>query len=37
MIPGKIYRGSAIDLIYPDWTISKKSVGEVTSGFLVDV
>jgi len=37
ILPGKIDRGGAIDLISPDWVISKNCVGEATSGFLVDV
>ena len=37
ILPGKIDRGGAIDLISPDWTISKNCVGEATSGFLADV
>ena len=37
ILPGKIDRGGAIDLISPDWIISKNCVGEATSGFLVDV
>ncbi len=37
LVPGKLDRGGAIDLISPDWIISKNCVGEATSGFLVDV
>jgi trimethylamine-N-oxide reductase (cytochrome c) len=37
ILPGKIERGGAIDLISPDWVISKNCVGEATSGFLADV
>jgi molybdopterin guanine dinucleotide-containing S/N-oxide reductase-like protein len=37
IIPGKLDRGGAIDLISPDWIASKNCVGEATSGFLVDV
>jgi trimethylamine-N-oxide reductase (cytochrome c) len=37
ILPGKIDRGGAIDLISPDWILSKNCVGEATSGFLADV
>ena len=37
IVPGKIDRGGAIDLIAPDWVISKNCAGQATSGFLVDV
>jgi anaerobic selenocysteine-containing dehydrogenase len=37
ILPGKIDRGGAIDLISPDWILSKNCVGEATSGFLTDV
>jgi molybdopterin guanine dinucleotide-containing S/N-oxide reductase-like protein len=37
IIPGKLDRGGAIDLIAPDGIISKHCAGEATSGFLVDV
>jgi trimethylamine-N-oxide reductase (cytochrome c) len=37
IVPGKIDRGGAIDLIAPDWVISKNCGGQATSGFLVDV
>ncbi|MFC1860881.1 molybdopterin-dependent oxidoreductase [Chloroflexota bacterium] len=37
IIPGKLDRGGAIDLISPDWIISKNCAGEATSGFLVEV
>jgi trimethylamine-N-oxide reductase (cytochrome c) len=37
ILPGKIDRGGAIDLISPDWLVSKNCAGEATSGFLVDV
>jgi trimethylamine-N-oxide reductase (cytochrome c) len=36
ILPGKIDRGGAIDLISPDWTTSKNCLGEATSGFLVN-
>ena len=37
IIPGKLDRGGAIDLITPEGTVSKNCVGEATSGFLVEV
>jgi trimethylamine-N-oxide reductase (cytochrome c) len=37
LLAGKLDRGGAIDLISPDWIISKNCVGEATSSFLVDV
>ncbi len=37
IVPGKLDRGGAIDLIAPDWITSKNCVGEATSGYLVDV
>jgi molybdopterin guanine dinucleotide-containing S/N-oxide reductase-like protein len=37
IIPGKLDRGGAIDLISPDGIISKNCAGEATSGFLVEV
>ncbi len=37
IIPGKLDRGGAIDLISPDGIISKNCAGEATSGYLVDV
>ncbi len=37
IIPGKLDKGGAIDLISPDTIISKNCVGEATSGFLVEV
>jgi anaerobic selenocysteine-containing dehydrogenase len=37
IIPGKLDRGGAIDLISPDVIISKNCHGEATSGFLVEV
>jgi anaerobic selenocysteine-containing dehydrogenase len=37
ILPGKIDRGGAIDLISPDGTTSRNCVGEATSGFLVEV
>ncbi len=37
IIPEKLDRGGAIDLISPDGIISKNCVGEATSGFLVEV
>ena len=33
IVPGKIDRGGAIDLISPDGITSKNCVGEATSGF----
>jgi hypothetical protein len=37
LLPGKLDRGGAIDLITPDGLTSKNCVGEATSGFLVEV
>jgi molybdopterin guanine dinucleotide-containing S/N-oxide reductase-like protein len=37
IIPGKLDRGGAINLISPLGTISKNCVGQATSGYLVDV
>lgn len=37
ILPGKIDRGGAIDLIAPDSVASKNAGGQATSGFLVDV
>jgi anaerobic selenocysteine-containing dehydrogenase len=37
IIPGKLDRGGAIDLISPEGIISKHCAGEATSGYLVDV
>jgi len=37
ILPGRIDRGGAIDLISPEGTTSKNCVGQATSGFLVDV
>jgi trimethylamine-N-oxide reductase (cytochrome c) len=37
IVPGKLDRGGAIDLIAPDWVASKNAGGQATSGFLVDV
>jgi molybdopterin guanine dinucleotide-containing S/N-oxide reductase-like protein len=37
ILPGKLDRGGAIDLITPDGLTSKNCVGEATSGFLVEV
>jgi trimethylamine-N-oxide reductase (cytochrome c) len=37
ILPGKIDRGGAIDLICPEAVISKNCAGEATSSFLVDV
>ncbi|MDP2916819.1 MAG: molybdopterin-dependent oxidoreductase [Dehalococcoidia bacterium] len=37
IIPGKLDRGGAIDLITPEGITSKNCVGEATSGFLVEV
>jgi len=36
IIPGKLDRGGAINLITPDWLTSKNCVGMATSGFLVE-
>ncbi len=36
IIPGKLDRGGAINLITPDWITSKNCVGMATSGFLVE-
>ncbi len=33
IIPGKVDRGGAINLISPDWITSKNCVGEATSGY----
>ena len=37
IIPGKLDRGGAINLISPDRTISKNCAGMATSGYLVEV
>jgi molybdopterin guanine dinucleotide-containing S/N-oxide reductase-like protein len=37
IIPGKLDRGGAIDLITPEGIISKHCAGEATSGYLVEV
>ena len=37
IIPGKLDRGGAINLITPEGTISKNCIGEATSGFLVEI
>jgi len=37
IIPGKLDRGGAINLITPDWITSKNCVGQATSGFLVEI
>ncbi|MBA7612951.1 Pyrogallol hydroxytransferase large subunit [subsurface metagenome] len=37
IIPGKLDRGGAIDLISPDGLTSKNCVGMATSGYLVEV
>ncbi len=37
IIPGKLDRGGAINLISPDKVTSKNCVGQATSGFLVEV
>ena len=37
IVPGKLDRGGAIDLISPEGLISKNCAGEATSGFLADV
>ncbi|MBP1707867.1 MAG: molybdopterin oxidoreductase, partial [Chloroflexi bacterium] len=37
ILPGKIDRGGAIDLIAPDGLISKHCPGQATSGFLADL
>ena len=37
IIPGKLDRGGAINLIAPDWITSKNCVGQATSGYLVEV
>ena len=37
IIPGKVDRGGAINLISPRGTISKNCLGQATSGYLVDV
>jgi trimethylamine-N-oxide reductase (cytochrome c) len=37
IVPGRLDRGGAIDLIAPDWIISKNCGGQATSGFLVDI
>jgi molybdopterin guanine dinucleotide-containing S/N-oxide reductase-like protein len=37
IIPGKLDRGGAINLISPTGTISKNCVGQATSGYLVEI
>ncbi len=37
ILPGKIDRGGAINLISPDGIISKNCVGQATTGYLVEV
>jgi len=37
IIPGKLDRGGAINLICPSGVISKNCAGEVTSSYLVEV
>ena len=37
IIPGKLDRGGAINLISPEGTVSKNAPGQATSGFLVEV
>lgn len=37
IIPGKVDRGGAINLICPSGVVSKNCVGEVTSSYLVEV
>ena len=37
IIPGKVDRGGAINLISPSGIISKNCVGQATSGYLVEV
>jgi molybdopterin guanine dinucleotide-containing S/N-oxide reductase-like protein len=37
IIPGKLDRGGAINLISPGGTVSKNCIGQATSGYLVDV
>jgi len=37
IIPGKVDRGGAIDLITPGLTLSPNAQGQVASGFLVEV
>ena len=37
IIPGKLDRGGAIDLISPDGITSKNCAGEATSGYLVEI
>ena len=37
IIPGKLDRGGAINLISPTGITSKRAVGQATSGYLVDV
>ncbi len=37
IIPGKLDRGGAINLISPDGLISKNCTGQATSGYLVEV
>jgi molybdopterin guanine dinucleotide-containing S/N-oxide reductase-like protein len=37
IIPGKLDRGGAINLICPRGTISQNCIGEATSGYLVEV
>jgi molybdopterin guanine dinucleotide-containing S/N-oxide reductase-like protein len=37
IIPGKLDRGGAINLISPGGTISKNCIGQATSGYLVEV
>ena len=37
IIPGKLDRGGAVNLISPDGLISRNCVGQATSGYLVEV
>jgi anaerobic selenocysteine-containing dehydrogenase len=37
IIPGKLDRGGAINLISPTGTISKNCIGQATSGYLVEI
>ena len=37
IIPGKLDRGGAINLIAPDGLTSKNCAGQATSGFLAEV
>jgi hypothetical protein len=37
IIPGKLDRGGAVNLISPRNTMSKNCIGQATSGYLVEV